>query len=432
MSRTEAPFRRVLDVRLAETEGPHASLRPALIEAGCAVTPMGLASPRGRAADAFVADLRGSDRPLGLVNRARQAAGATPLVLVTGPAPLAGLSEAAGTHVLVQVAADPAPVVRALGRAVRAADLAREAGLRLAAMTALEQPLSPGDVPREEARVAVLAEPGAHALETLHALEGAFDTAGVLTRAQALRALEAGDVGALVIAPGPERRDMAALVRLIRRQSVLHDVPVVVSERRRTERHVAYWARIGADGCFVPAEESLLAASVRAGVRRRAMTRRLRALLARTVLNDGGAETRLAGSALFDACLAERCRRGAGPFALGAIRLSAREGAPAPAALTEAAMYLSFGVGAEDLMARPAPDLFLFQLTSSDARGAERTLRALAGLAADLKFGEEGAAQTFESRVAVTSWRPEDDAQAMIVRTLKGVAAARARIAAPV
>ena len=431
MSRTEAPFRRVLDVRLSETDGPHESLRATLAEAGCAVMPAGVPAPRGRVPDAYVADLRGTDRPLGVVARLRQAAGATPLVLVTGPAPLAGLAEAAERHVLVQVASDAAPVVRALGRAVRAADLAREAGLRLAGMTALEQPLSPGDTPREEARVAVLAEPGPHALETLNALGPAFDCAGVLTRAQALRALEAGDVGALVLAPGPERRDMAALVRLVRRQSVLHDVPVIVSERRRTARHVAYWAKNGADGCFVPTEDGLIAASLRAGVRRRAMARRLRALLARTVLNDGGAETRLAGGALFDACLAERCRRGAGPFALGAIRLSARGQAPDPAALTEAAMYLSFGVGAEDLMSRPAPDLFVFQLAGCDARGAERTLRALAGLAQDLKFGEEGASQTFEARLAVTPWQAEDDASAMIVRVLKMVETARARIVAP-
>ena len=396
------------------------------------MTPMGLASPRGRSADAFVADLRGADRPLGIVNRARQAAGATPLVLVCDADPLPSLADPAEKHVLVQAGADAAPVIRALGRAVRAADLAREAGLRLAAMTALEQPLGPGDVPNDQSRIAVLAEPGAHALETLHALDPAFDCAGVLTRAQALRALEAGDVGALVLAPGPERRDMAALVRLVRRQSVLHDVPVIVCEKRRTLRHAAYWAQAGADACLLPAEEGLIGAALRSGMRRRAVTRRLRTLLERTVLSDGGAQTRLAGNALFDACLAERCRRGAGPFALGAIKLDARGETPAPRALTEAAMYLSFGVGAEDLMARPAPDLFMFQLPGADARGADRTLKTLAGLAQDLKFGDEGASQTFEAKVAVTSWRPEDDAQGMIVRTLKAVEAARARIAAPV
>lgn len=432
MSRTEAPFRRILDVRLAETDGPHGSLREALIEAGCAVTPLALAGPRGRAADVFVADLRGAPQPLGLVNRARQAAGATPLVLVTGTEPLKGLDEAAEAHVLVQIASDPAPLIRALGRAVRAADLAREAGLRIAAMTALEQPLSPGDVPREETRVALLAEPGPHALESLNVLSDAFGCVGVLTRAQALRALEGGDVGALVVAPGTERRDMAALVRLVRRQSVLHDTPVLVCERRRTDRHVAYWNKAGADGCFLPEEAALIGASLRGGVRRRAMNQRLRTLLARTVLNDGGAQTRLVGSQLFDACLAERCRRGASPFAVGAISLQVREGSLNPSALTEAAMYLSFGVGAEDLMARPAPSLFLYQISGADARGAERTLRALAGLAQDLKFGDEGASQTFEAKVAVSAARPEDDAAALIVRTLKAVEAARARVAAPV
>ena len=427
MTRTEAPFRRVLDVRLAE-EGGAPSLRPALAEAGCAVTPLGLGSPRASAPDVIVADLRCAARPLALAAKARQAAGATPLVLVAGPTPDASLAALAEDSTLVQLAGDPAPLVRALGRAVRAADMAREAGLRLAAMTALEQPLHPEAVPQAPERLVLLGPPSPHALETYHALACAFPTDGVLSRAQALRALEGGEAGALVLAPDTERRDPAALIRLLRRQSVLRDVPVVVVERRRTERHVAYWSRMGADGVFLPREAGLIAATIRAGVRRRAVASRLGSLLARTVSSDAGAEARLCGARLFDAALAERCRRGA-PFCLGAIKLSGR-GTPDQAALSEAAVYLSFGVGAEDLLARPAPDTFLMQLPCTDARGAERTTRALAALVGDLMFGEEDAPSTFEGRAAVTPYQPGDDAPAMIVRAMNGLKTARVRVTA--
>ena len=420
MRTSDAPFRRTIDLRLCGNE----ALRPALAEAGCAVSPL----TAGGSPDVVVADLRGTERPLGLVGRARRAAGGTPLVLVTGTDPLPTLCEAAERHVLVQTGADAAPVVRAVGRAVRSADMAREAGLRVSALTALELPLGQADAPPAEERVVVLGEPGPHALATLHALAPYTSFDAVLSRAQALRALEAGDAGALVLAPGPERRDAAALVRLVRRQSVLADVPVVIVEARRTDRHVAYWAKHGADAVLLPEEEGLIAAAVSAGIRRRTMDRRLKSLLARTVMSERGAEARIAGNALFDACLAERCRRG-GAFSLGALRLSVPDAAPDDRALSEAAMYLSFGVGPEDMMARPAPDVFLFQLPFADALGAQRTMRALSSVTSDLKFGDEGTSQTFDTRLATASYQAGDDPERMIVRAMGALRTARVRVA---
>ncbi len=420
MSRTEAPFRRTLDIRLFES-GTGATLRPALHEAGCAVTPIGQDGPMAGRPDAFVADLRVAERPLAALNRARQAAGATPLIVATGPLPQPGLAEAAERHVLVQIGRDSAPVLRALGRAVRAADLAREAGVRLAALTALEQPLGHSQTAPPAENVALLADPGPLALETLHALSPQFGVSGVLSRTQALRALECGDAGALIILAGSLRRDAAALVRLIRRQSVLRDVPVVVIEKRRTRRHLDYWAHAEIDGCFTPGEFAFTCAAIRAGLRRRLMNRRLSGLLTRTVQSDAGAESRIIGSRLFDACLAERCRRGTAPFALGAVRLRAPGGAADSAALSEAAVYLSFGVGSEDLMARPAADVFLFQINSADALGAQRTVRSLATLVGDLKFGAEDRFTTFDGEAAACAWRPGEDAETLVARTLSNL-----------
>ncbi|MBB4659800.1 hypothetical protein [Parvularcula dongshanensis] len=430
MPRFEPPFRRILDVRLTES-GAEPSLRAALNEAGCAVTPFGMTSAKAALPDAFVVDLRGAEQPLALINRARQYAGATPVLIVTGPNPNPDIASAIARHGLVQVTSDVRPVVRALGRAVRSADMAREAGLRIAGLTALEHPLGQDHEPSADRRVALLASPGPLALETLYVLRPAFGCDGVLTRAQALRALEAGDAGALVIVAGQLRRDSAALIRLVRRQSVLRDVPILVVERRRTARHVAYWMRNGADACLLPEEGDLLEALIEGGLRRRAMNRRLTGLLARTVLSDTGAESRIVGSCLFDACLTERCRRGAAPFSIGAIRLTPPPNVPveiAEPALSEAASYLSFGVGPEDLMARPAPDLFLFQVSGAEALGAERAMRELATLIGDLKFGDEDAFTTFDTRATAVAWRATDQPETLIARALRTLdAAARVR-----
>ncbi|ADM08239.1 hypothetical protein PB2503_00792 [Parvularcula bermudensis HTCC2503] len=384
-----------------------------------------------RQPDIVLADLREipDEQLAGRIATAQQAATGTPLLFLIGgdQRRAAPILSAVSIDTVVMSAPGEAFLMTAIKRRVLQADRAEEVALRLEAMAALGRGALPVPCLRPQPRALFVGLPGALSLKTLTGLTRLTPTGAALSRHQALTLLEMKAADRVFIQPHKQRRQMTGLVRLIRRHSELSSLPVIVLEKHAKGRHRAFWATAGANA-VVEIDDLPLAVGMAEQLSRESqLAKSVEDNLADLSFTDDGTQSRLCGGRFFEAVLAQRCRSAHAPFSLGAVRLIPQSlGTPHPAIFSEPAVYAAMGATNTDLIMRAAPDLLLISLPGSDRIAARRTLRLLATLISDLKFGATEEARTFATRTAVVSARQGADPKTLIRQLVAAVGEERA------
>jgi hypothetical protein len=414
------PPRRRLTIALRTDDDTRGVIRRAVCDHGIDVV-------REQAqADVHVADLRPeSGSPefslTGRINEARRRAASHPLILLydkdqsSDPA----LVLAAATDVVVPFTTDAGALVRAVRTVCRLIDRSSEAGIRLAAMGALGVGTASSTIAPSGTSSIIAGDPGPRFKAVFETMQHQLPVNAVLTKQHCLQMLELGQAQSLVIPIQGDRQTPSALLRLIRRHSELHTLPVAVVERAVTRRQISYWAQCGADIVVDDAGLALAANALQRAVRARALSDSLDAALALNNYTSLGESTRIASGRYFDTNLFTRTRSDGPPHTLGALRVYPQTGARPETALSEVAVYLALANRSIDLMTRPMPDLFLFSFAATDENHAVRTLRNFERLVEDLKFGPKESACTFRAASACVAVETDDAPEHLLAQLLR-------------
>jgi hypothetical protein len=199
--------------------------------------------------------------------------------------------------------------------------------------------------------------------------------------------LEAGQASALLLNVGDQRELRIPVLKLIRRQSDLSDIPVAVLSNEWTDETAQHWMTAGADLLARPEEVLEVLDVLDAASTRFRTVRTLRNALACATLTDNGEPSQAINYDRFMAILEEHRRRG-DEMAYGLIEISSDD----PASendIAEAGVYMSMAISPAELVHRPRPNLYFVAMPFADKFYARRTMRTMQTLIEDLKFGEE-------------------------------------------
>ncbi|MEM9234364.1 MAG: hypothetical protein AAGA69_09035 [Pseudomonadota bacterium] len=167
----------------------------------------------------------------------------------------------AQTESVVVSAAGERSLVTEISRRAHDTDRSDEAAVRLRAISATGLGTLPAHPATPETSALLVTTPAPRSLDLSSELSLYASLNTVLSRQQALSALELGVADRVFILPEQNRRPMAAMVKLIRRHSELSGVPIVVIEENPRDRHRDYWSRVGADA-VVSARQVKTAAAI--------------------------------------------------------------------------------------------------------------------------------------------------------------------------
>lgn len=381
-------------------------------------------SAEQRRADVIIADVREEtvDRVQTIARNLRAAHPAKPLIVLVTPAQITGPT-------LIPVAADETVVISSRGERALIAeinrkaldrDFAAEAAVRIQAMTAVGLGHMPDSPSQMEPSALLVTPPGPMALELSSSLSAHLDLHTVMSRQQALTALELQVADRVFVLPDTSRRPMAAMVKLIRRHSELNALPVIVFERQPTDRHRDYWSRTGAD-MVIPVNDTQVAVAVATQRRheRNALTGTSR-FLRHASFTELGEPSRLCAPRFFDAALDLRCSMDL-PFSIGAMRLTPHKSGDSHHIFTEPSIYVALGVQPADLVTRAAPDLLLMSFPGTDIHHAKRAMTMLSTLVKDLKFGTTESPMTFSPQTNAIAAPAGADPRALIRDVIKGL-----------
>lgn len=377
--------------------------RRALISEGIAVP------ASGRCSVAF-GDISGSPAPDEAIMQLRAIAETEPLVVVQSMGdPLPG--DAHPDVVILRATPDrPGPVTRALKSAALERNMAKAAGVRLQALASLgcSYPSTRADGDRRPA--AMLTEPHPGLLAMLGSA-GWRELVAPLTSSQTLRLLENNHAGALIIHLGDGREHRLPILKLIRRQTELRDLPVAVLAPQWEPEQVGHWADANADLLAWPEEIGGVLTFLRGAAQRFRTRRALHASLAASSIGDDGQPSPIFGVHTFERVVHEHLELG-DRMAYGAIELRA-EAHGSEHDLAEAGVYMSMALSPLELVCRPRPDLFLVGMPYADRYFAKRMMRTLQTLVEDLKFGDEPSPVLIAARHCCFEAKDETPAQAM-------------------
>ena len=115
----------------------------------------------------------------------------------------------------------------------------------------------PSHLPMNDKTAVLFTSPAPYTLEISNSLSEFVEVNTVMSRQQALSALESGVADKVFIIPEQNRRPQAALIKLLRRHSDLQQIPVVVIENSPSDRHREYWSKVGADAVITPDQLSI-------------------------------------------------------------------------------------------------------------------------------------------------------------------------------
>ncbi|MEM9422735.1 MAG: hypothetical protein AAF986_09555 [Pseudomonadota bacterium] len=371
------------------------------------------------------------------IHATRQTPRAYPVLFLVTPEDLGTLPiiKLAETDTVIPFTTPARPLVTGLRQLLHSTAKAKEVSLRIQTLSDLGLGAFEANDVHELADRALcdttlfLAEPGPEVLSAMGNIAPYKTISAALSRAQALHALEMGRADGIIMLVQKNRKSLSGLVRLLRRHTDLSSLPIIILEQNPAERHAAYWASVGAD-VVLPAQDGMMAAALcRRGARTRIAGQSLDHLLSQSVVTDFGEVSRLASTRYFEACLAHRCHKANSPFALGVLRLLPEGTAPSKtvtAALSEAGVYLAMATKGIDMVARPAPDLFLVSLPGADRANADASMATYTQLVQDLKFGGADEPVTFKANSHTVTGGLDDTPAALVTQLLKGLPQIRA------
>lgn len=346
----------------------------------------GLAIPASGTCTAALGDISGSQDPDAAITALRRQAGIEPLVVVQGmgdPLPSEPHQD------IVFMRAEPehgAAVTRAIKNVTLERYLARAAAVRLQAMTSIGHSYPAVRSEGEGSPAAMLTEPHPGVLSIL-SQTGWRDLVAPLSSGQTLRLLENNHAGALVIHLANGREHRLPILKLIRRQTELRDLPVAVIAQQWTPETVQQWTEAGADLLAWPEEIGGVLTFLRGAATRFRTRRALHAGLTAASISDDGKPSPIFGRDVFERVVREHLELG-DRMAYGAIKLAA-EAHGSDHDLAEAGVYMSMALSPLELVCRPQPNLFFVAMPYADRFFASRMMRTLQTLVEDLKFGDE-------------------------------------------
>jgi hypothetical protein len=347
----------------------------------------GFAVPAGGPAECALADLRGSSDLDAALGEARRAALPLPLCVVLSlhePLP----SQRHRDVVLVRLDSEErtAPVAAALRSSVAAMHEAHALSVRSRALAACGLPLGAISWPDLDAPAVMLAEPDRDLLPLLKGLS-CERLVTPLSSSHTLRLLENQNAGALVVHLGRGKEHRLPVLKLIRRQSDLAELPVAVVTEHWTPDLAGSWLEHGADLIGRPGELPLLLKALEAGTSRYSVRQSVSQSLTNSVVTDEGHPSPIAGQRLFDQVVAEHRALG-DRMAFGVIELYP-DGGGSEHDVSEAGVYMAMALTGANLICRPRPNVFVVAMPYADKYYAGRTMRTLKTLIEDLKFGHE-------------------------------------------
>ncbi|NNU14919.1 hypothetical protein HK107_01105 [Parvularcula sp. ZS-1/3] len=383
--------RRTLTVRLLGRQ-TDARWRQALIAEGCII-------PTSGTRCAALIDLQGADDIDSHLRFAVREMGTEPVIAVLGMDD--ALPRAVHPSVVVVRAngADPRPVLRAISNCVSSRLRALTASIRLRALTGIGRPYPAPRLEGADAPVLLLTEPGPDVLSLLSKVSSR-DLVAPLSSSHTLRLLESFQAGALIIHLGKGREHRLPVLKLIRRQSDLQDLPVAVISESWDAETAAAWLGAGADLIAKPDELEGVLRCLGASANRFVTERSIRLALLSSSMGDDGVPCPIFGEALFERIAAEHSSAG-DPMVFGAIELRSDEVATEQD-YSEAGVYLAMALSPLDVISRPRENLFLIAMPHADKFYAGRTMRTLQTLIEDLKFGQDPNPVLVRARTAFT------------------------------
>ncbi|MCQ8186600.1 hypothetical protein [Parvularcula maris] len=370
--------RATISVRLIGSQTDHRWRAPLLAE--------GFAVPAGGPAECALADLRGAENLDTALAEARRIALPLPLCVVLSldePLPREGHRDV----VLVRLDRDRTePLAAAIRSSVAAMHEAHALSVRSRALAACGLPLGSIHWPDLDAPAVMLAEPDRDLLPILKGLP-CEKLVTPLSSSHTLRLLENQNAGALIIHLGRGNEHRLPVLKLIRRQSDLAELPVAVVCEEWTEELTASWLQHGADLLGRPSELPRLLETLQAGTSRYTVRQAVTQSLTNSVVTDEGHPSPIAGQRLFDQVVAEHRALG-DRMAFGVIELHP-EGGGSEHDVSEAGVYMAMALTGANLICRPRPSVFVVAMPYADKYYAGRTIRTLKTLIEDLKFGQE-------------------------------------------
>jgi hypothetical protein len=366
-------------VRLIGTAATNKSWREALIREGLPVPVSGPASVN-------LADLRGQRDPVGVLDGIRERIAGIPVVAIIAPDdPLPTNFEASVTPFRLYPGS-LSPLIRALKLAAHRAAVIKAAAVRFEALAKMGHVMPGLEEPAAAGPAVLLAQPAPEILPLLNNTPRRRLVAA-LSSGQTLRLLETDQASALVLNVSDQRELRLPVLKLIRRQSELSDMPVAVLAREWTDETAAQWLNAGADILGRPDEIGPVLDTLSAGATRfRTMRVLRRALTCLSLSEDGEPSPTITFERLL-AILDEHRRRG-DDLAYGLIELKAEPGA-SDNDMAEAGVYMSMAASPVELIHKAAPNLYFVAMPYADRFYARRTMRTMQTLIEDLKFGEE-------------------------------------------
>jgi hypothetical protein len=231
-----------------------------------------------------------------------------------------------------------------------------------------------------------LAEPAPQILPLLKATT-TTDMVTPLSSSHTLRLLENQNASSLIVHLGQNTEHRLPVLKLIRRQSDLSDLPVAVLAEDWSDEASANWLSHGADLLARPAELPAVLRMLRGGAAQHVCRQAVNQSLVQSTLGDDGQPSPLAGPKVFERLVSEHGAVG-DRMAYGVIELTP-EKAGHEQDVSEAGVYLAMAVAGPDVIFRYQPNVFIVAMPYADKYYAGRTMRTLKTLIEDLKFGEE-------------------------------------------
>ncbi|MEM9989264.1 MAG: hypothetical protein AAF723_07065 [Pseudomonadota bacterium] len=378
--------------------------------------------------DVYIVDLRAytpaSRQWMSLLHQSQRQSALSPLIYMVASDQLADeavLSLAKTQHVVVW-APNGRPLINAIQKTVALKNKAQEVSIRLKASATAALPLELDEPsPSHSPQTLLLSQPQGEALHLLNELQSHGETAGVLSQSQALQSLELGIANGVFLFANPNRRPQHKWIRLLRRQSELMSLPVIVFERNVTERHVQYWSHAGADTIFSVDHAYLASQFMRRAIQLRGSLNQYDHILKKMVFTDKGAVSEVASGPYFDRCLAERFLGSPRDFALGVLRLFPKEGENHQTTLSEAAVYIALAGQPLDLVSRPAPDTFIFSFPNANKASVTALMQSYEQMITDLKFGGIENSSTFTAKSYAVFPKSGDSPQTSLTALFKGL-----------
>mgnify|MGYP006266211195 CR=1 FL=1 len=346
----------------------------------------GLAVPSGGGCAVALADLSGHDRPDDAIADMRRLAGTEPLIVLQRLGDVLPNDVPADVVLLRCDPERPAALIRALRAAALHRLYASAAGVRLRALASLGQTFPYAQSDGAAGPTAMLTEPHPGVLAMLSSA-GWQELVTPLTSSQTLRLLENNHASALIVHLSDVEEHRLPILKLIRRQTELRELPVAVVAREWTGERVGQWLDAGADLVAYPDEVPGILGLLRGAAMRFRTRQSLSAALTASAITDDGHASPILGPRVFERVVDEHRELG-DRIAYGAIELKPADRGSEPD-IAEAGIYMAMALSPLELIVRPRADLFFVAMPYADRFFGGRVMRSMETLIEDLKFGDE-------------------------------------------